>query len=73
MSSRDGTIIPYHTRRDDAIQQAHQLLEERDIEDKAAVSRKVAFAALKFSMLLQDTYKKIRLDMHKSLSFEGET
>jgi arginyl-tRNA synthetase len=24
-------------------------------------------------MLLQDTYKKIRLDMHKSLSFEGET
>jgi hypothetical protein len=27
MSSRDGTIIPYHTWRDDAIQQAQILLE----------------------------------------------
>lgn len=73
MSSRKGTIIPYHTWRDDAIQQAYELMAERDIPDKDNVARKVAFAALKFSMLLQDTYKKIRLDMNKSLSFEGET
>jgi arginyl-tRNA synthetase len=73
MSSRDGTIIPYHTWRDDAIQQAQILLEWREIAEKEVVARKVAFAALKFSMLLQDTYKKIRLDMDKSLSFEWET
>ena len=73
MSSRAGTIIQYHTRRDNTVQQAYELVKERSIENKQKVAKEVAFAALKFSMLLQDTYKKIRLDMDKSLSFEGET
>lgn len=73
MSSRKGTIISYHKRRDDAIAQAMTLLEWREIENKQQVAHGVAFGALKFSMLLQDTYKKIRLDMDKALSFDGET
>ena len=73
MSSRKWTIIPYHTRRDSAIQQAKDLMKERTIQDDDTLARSVAFAALKFSMLLQDTYKKIRLDMNTALSFEWET
>lgn len=73
MSSRKGTVIPYHHWRDDAISTAKWLLGEREIENKDEVARMVAFAALKFSMLLQDTYKKIRLDMSTALSFEWET
>lgn len=70
MSSRKGTIIPYHTWRDNAIQQAQDLIADRDIQNKDDIARVVAFSALKFSMLLQDTYKKIRLDMGTALSFE---
>ena len=73
MSSRKWTIIPYHKRRDDAYQQALSLIQERDIPNKETIAKDIAFWALKFSMLLQDTYKKIRIDMNNSLSFEGET
>ena len=50
-----------------------KLIADRDVEDKEQLAHDVAFAALKFSFLLQDTYKKIRIDMKKSLSFQGET
>lgn len=73
MSSRKWTVIPYHIWRDDAHQQALALIQWRDIPNIEQVASDVAFAALKFSMLLQDTYKKIRIDMHKSISFDGET
>lgn len=73
MSSRAGTVIPYQVRRDNAISTAKWLLTDRDIQNKDQIAEMVAFAALKFSMLLQDTYKKIRLDMWTALSFEWET
>ena len=73
MSSRRWTIIPYHVWREDALQQAMELIADRDVKDKEQLAHDVAFAALKFSFLLQDTYKKIRIDMKKSLSFQGET
>ena len=73
MSSRKWTIIPYHARRDNAITRANDLIAHRDVDKKEIVAKSVAYAALKFSMLLQDTYKKIRLDMNTALSFEWET
>lgn len=73
MSSRKGTIIPYHVWRHDAMQQAMSLIEQRNLDDKEKVAHDVAFAALKFSLLLQDTYKKIRINIKKSISFQGET
>ncbi len=73
MSSRKWTIIPYHVRRKEAIEKAKALIAERDIENKDELAHQIAFAALKFSMLLQDTYKKIRIDVNNSISFDGET
>jgi len=73
MSSRKWTIIPYHVWRNDAKEIALNLINEREIENKEEVSEMIAFAALKFSMLLQDTYKKIRIDINNSISFDGET
>lgn len=73
MSSRKGTIIPYHVRRRDALAQALRLIDGRDVENKEKVAHSIAFAALKFSFLVQDTYKKIIIDMEKSLSFQWET
>ncbi len=74
MSSRKGTIIPYHTWRNNAVQKAMDLLKNRSLfVDKDDLANTIAFAALKFSILLQDTYKKIRLDMDSAVSFEWET
>lgn len=75
MSSRDGSIILYHDYRDQTIQKVRALLEERDLTalQKDEIARSVTFGALKFSMLLQDSYKKIIFDMERALSFEWET
>ncbi len=75
MSSRAGTIITYHDYRDNMIKKAKEQLEWRDLNDlqKEEIARHVTFGALKFSMLLQDSYKKIIFDMEQSLRFDGET
>lgn len=73
MSSRKWTVIPYHKRRKDSYELAYSLIQEREIDNKEHVAEMVSLWALKFSMLLQDTYKKIRIDIKKSISFEWET
>ena len=75
MSSRKWTVVLYHDYRDNMLAKAQELLTERwlpaHLENE--VAHAITFGALKFSMLLQDAYKKIIFDMEKSLSFEGET
>lgn len=75
MSSRDGTVILYHDYRDETIKKVRALLDQRELSDlqKDEIARSVTFGALKFSMLLQDSYKKIVFDMERALSFDGET
>jgi arginyl-tRNA synthetase len=77
MSSRKGNIVRYETLRDTLIDLAkaetvkrHPEWKEKKIEK---ISRAVAFAALRFSMLRQDPDKKIVFDINESISFDGYT
>jgi arginyl-tRNA synthetase len=51
------------------------MVADRDIpsEEKRETARKIAFWAMKFGMLLQDSEKKIIFDQQTALSFEWET
>ena len=75
MSSRDGNVVLYEDFRDQLLDKAHEMMESRDIsqEQKKQTAHAVAFAAMKFGMLLQDSEKKITFDETQALSFEGET
>jgi arginyl-tRNA synthetase len=75
MSSRAGNVILYEDFRDQLLKQAEEMMQERVIEDevKKQTARAVAFGAMKFRILLQDSEKKIIFDQEQALSFEGET
>jgi arginyl-tRNA synthetase len=75
MSSRAGNIVLYEDFRDELLQQAEQMMQTRALpeEQKKLTAKTVAFGAIKFRMLLQDSEKKIIFDKQQALSFEGET
>jgi arginyl-tRNA synthetase len=51
------------------------MIKDRNIpeEQKKLTARAIAFGAMKFWILLQDSEKKITFDREQALSFEGET
>jgi arginyl-tRNA synthetase len=75
MSSREGNVILYEDFRDQLLEQANEMMKERTLpqKEKSQTARAIAFAAMKFAILLQDSEKKILFDETQSLSFEGET
>jgi len=75
MSSRAWNVILYEDFRDDLLAKTREMVAWRDIpeEQKWEIARDVAFAAMKFGMLLQDSEKGILFDKQQALSFEGET
>ncbi len=73
MSSRKWNVILYEDLRDRLLEYADKLLEQRNVSNKKESARKIVFAALKFSMLLPDTQKKIIFDPDTVMSFEWET
>ena len=75
MSSRAWNVILYEDFRDQLLEKAHLMVSDRDIpeEEKKQTARKIAFWAMKFGMLLQDSEKKIIFDQQTALSFEWET
>lgn len=75
MSSRAWNVILYTDLRDQLLQEAEKMVENRnfDSQKKSQISRQVVFAAMKFDMLLPDTSKKILFDPQQALSFEWET
>ena len=75
MSSRAWNVILYEDFRDQLIEKAELMVADRYIpaEEKKQTARKIAFWAMKFGMLLQDSEKKIIFDLQTALSFEGET
>lgn len=75
MSSRAWNVILYTDLRDQLISEAEKMMEWRNILDdkKKKIARSVAFAAMKFDMLLPDAWKKILFDPKEALSFEWET
>lgn len=77
MAARKGNVIRYEELRDELLEEArretvsrHEDWSKKKIEK---VVRAVAFAALRFSMLKQDTGKKIVFNHKDALSFEGYT
>jgi len=54
------------------LQEAEKMVENRnfDLQKKSEISKQVAFAAMKFDMLLPDASKKILFDPNQALSFE---
>ena len=75
MSSRAGNVILYEDFRDLLLEKAESMVADRDVpeEEKKQTARKIAFWAMKFWMLLQDSEKKIIFDLQTALSFEWET
>ena len=75
MSSRAGNVVLYEDFRDELLAKAEELVADRDLpaEKKAEIAHDVAFAAMKFGMLLQDSEKGIIFDKQTALSFEWET
>lgn len=75
MSSRAGNVVLYEDFRDELLAKAQEMVASRDLseKEKKTVAHDVAFAAMKFGMLLQDSEKGITFDKEVALSFEGET
>lgn len=75
MSSRAWNVILYEDFRDLLLEKAESMVADRDIPDqeKKETAKKIAFWAMKFWMLLQDSEKKIIFDLQTALSFEWET
>ena len=75
MSSRAWNVILYEDFRDQLLEKAESMVADRDIpeDEKKETARKIAFWAMKFGMLLQDSEKKIIFDLQTALSFEWET
>lgn len=75
MSSRNWNVVLYEDFRDDLLAKAEEMVANRDLpeNEKKSIARAVAFAAMKFWMLLQDSEKWILFNKQQALSFEGET
>ncbi len=77
MSSREGTMILYDELKErlfltakKAIKQRHPKLSQKELDER---TRKIAYAALKFSMVNRENNKDFVFDWDKALAFEGET
>ncbi|TAL50186.1 arginine--tRNA ligase [Patescibacteria group bacterium] len=77
MAARTGNVIRYEDLRDELLQSARQETQSRHEEwtkrKTEKVAHAVAFAAMRFGMLKQDTGKKIVFNLKEAVSFEGFT
>ena len=75
MSSRLGNIILYEDFRDRLLEKVEKQIKARNLPEKQkdSIVKDIAFGAMKFTMLNQDSVKEIVFDYDKALSFEGET
>ncbi len=77
MSSREGTMVLYEDLKNklmeivrSEVKKRHEDWSKKKIEDTAG---KIAFAAIKFSMLRRESNKTITFDWEQALSLEGDT
>lgn len=75
MSSRTGVVVSGESLIEDMIAQSLEKMSEREMSDdeKKSVSRLVAVAGIKYTVLRQALGKNIIFDPEKSLSFEGDS
>ncbi len=72
MSSREGTVIPYHAFIAEAKAQARELAAERGISaETEKVAGIVALGAVKYAFLKVDPSKVIVFDWEQALTFDG--
>ena len=75
MSSRAGNVVLYEDFRDQLLSKATEMMDSRELpsDKKQSIAYQVAFGAMKFGMLLQDSEKGITFDRNQALSFEWES
>lgn len=75
MSSRTGKVIAGDELVEDMMAASYEKMKDRDLRDdeKKNISRDVAVAGIKFSILKQNFRKDIVFDKEKSLSLEGDS
>jgi len=73
MSSRKGNIITGESLVMDLIKEVEKKMEDRDVKDKEVISKQIAMAALKFSILKQTPGKNIVFNPEEALSLEGDS
>ncbi len=75
MSSRTGKILAGDELLEDMMASSYEKMAERDMteEEKQDVSKDIAVAAIKFSILKQNFRKNIIFDKEKALSLEGDS
>lgn len=75
MSSRTGKVIAGDELVEDMMAASYEKMKDRDLteEEKKSISRDVAVAGIKFSILKQNFRKDIVFDKEKSLSLEGDS
>lgn len=75
MSSRTGKILAGDELLEDMMQTSYEKMSERDLteDEKKNISRDIAVAAIKFSILKQNFRKNIIFDKEKALSLEGDS
>jgi len=75
MSSRTGKILAGDELLEDMMATSYEKMKERDMteDEKKNVSKDIAVAAIKFSILKQNFRKNIIFDKEKSLSLEGDS
>jgi len=75
ISTRKGTIISLQNLLDEATARALKIIEEKnsDLENKSAIAREVALAAIKYFDLSHNRKTEFVFTWDKALSFEGNT
>ena len=73
MSTRKGNFVKVEDLLNEAIDKASKILENRDIENKAEVSKIVGIGAVIFEDLKESRIKNQVFDLQEALNFNGET
>jgi arginyl-tRNA synthetase len=77
MSSREGNIISYDSLMKDVLEKAMFEVKERHKNWQSSkideTAKKIALAAIKFSMLSKDANRTIIFEPQKAIRFDGET
>ncbi len=79
MKSREGTVVDADDLISEVIKEAERESEERgtldgfDVEERQEIVRRIAMAAMKYSIIKVNPKKKIIFDPKESVDFEGHT
>ncbi len=73
MSSRTGQVVLGEWLLDEVEKKIAEIMRDREIKDKEKIIRKIANAAVKYSMLKTGIQNDIAFDINESVSLEGDS